>query len=61
MAARILSADASAKLLSELRELAAITRPLCAENGLPYREEGFLQALVSVTRHVRDIARRFGR
>ncbi len=44
-----------------LRELAAITRPLCAENGLPYREEGFLQALVSVTRHVRDIARRFGR
>ena len=48
-------------MFSALRQLAAITRPLCAENGLPYREEGFLQALVSVTRHVRDIARRFGR
>ena len=44
-----------------LRELRAIVHPLCINAGLPYREEGFRQALVSVTRHVRDIAHRFGR
>ena len=41
---------------ARLRELRAITRPLCAEAALPYREEGLLQALRSVTRHVRDLA-----
>jgi fatty acid desaturase len=40
-----------------LRELRAIVRPLCVEAALPYREEGFRQALASVTRHVREIAR----
>ncbi len=44
-----------------LRELRAIAHPLCVNAGLPYREEGFRQALVSVTRHVRDIAQQFGR
>ena len=44
-----------------LRELRAIAHPLCVGAGLPYREEGFRQALASVTRHVRDIAHRFGR
>ena len=44
-----------------LRELRAIAHPLCVDAGLPYREEGFRQALASVTRHVRDIAHRFGR
>ncbi len=44
-----------------LRKLRAIAHPLCVDAGLPYREEGFRQALVSVTRHVRDIAQRFGR
>ena len=44
-----------------LRELRAIAHPLCVGAGLPYREEGFRQALLSVTRHVRDIAQRFGR
>ena len=43
-----------------LRELRAIAQPLCLDAGLPYREEGFRQALASVTRHVRDIGRRFG-
>ena len=46
---------------ANLRELRAIAHPLCVDAGLPYREEGFRQALASVTRHVRDIARRFGR
>jgi len=40
-----------------LRELRALVRPLCAGVGLPYTEEGFGEALVSVTRHVREIAR----
>ncbi len=44
-----------------LRELRAIAHPLCVDAGLPYREEEFRQALASVTRHVRDIAQRFGR
>ena len=40
-----------------LRELSAIARPLCTEANLPYREERLVEALVSVTRHVQDIAR----
>jgi fatty acid desaturase len=40
-----------------LRELSEFVRPLCEEAKLPYREEGFGEALVSVTRHVREIAR----
>ena len=44
-----------------LRELRAIAHPLCVDAGLPYREEGFRQALASVTRHVRYIAHQFGR
>ena len=44
-----------------LRELRAIARPVCLEAGLPYQEEGFREALASITRHVRDIARQFGR
>ena len=46
--------DCSAPRLCELR---AIVRPLCVEATLPYREEGFRQALTSVTRHVWEIAR----
>jgi len=40
-----------------LRELSEFVRPLCEEATLRYREEGFGEALVSVTRHVREIAR----
>jgi fatty acid desaturase len=39
-----------------LREVRDIARPLCVEAGLPYREEGFREALASVTQHVRNIA-----
>jgi fatty acid desaturase len=46
---------------SRLRELNAITRPLCAGAELPYREESIGQALASVTRHVRRIARECAR
>jgi fatty acid desaturase len=42
-----------------LRELQTIARPLCHEAGLPYREEGLGEAIASITRHVRDIARRY--
>jgi fatty acid desaturase len=40
-----------------LRELSEFVRPLCEGATLRYREEGFGEALASVTRHVREIAR----
>jgi len=40
-----------------LRELSEFVRPLLEGATLPCREEGFGEALASVTRHVREIAR----
>ncbi len=42
---------------SRLRKARSIVRPLCLENRVPHHEEGFVQALRSVTRHVHRIAK----
>ena len=42
---------------TNLSAVRSIARPLIEESGLPYREETFATALVSVTRHVNRVAR----
>jgi fatty acid desaturase len=44
-----------------LRALQSLARPRCCAIGLPYQEEGPIQALASVTRHLGRIAREHGR
>lgn len=40
-----------------LRRLQSITRPLLLESSLPYREEGMMEALGSLSRHIFRIAK----